>query len=56
MAASSPTSMALPRMWQFHSPRRSSARRSEFSFDSEFEFGLDLILEALEQNATSAGH
>jgi len=31
------------------------ALRSEFSFDSEFEFGLDLILEALEQSATSAG-
>jgi AcrR family transcriptional regulator len=31
------------------------AQRSGFSFDSEFEFGLDLILEALEQTATSAG-
>jgi len=31
------------------------ARRSEFSFDSEFEFGLDLILDALERSATSAG-
>jgi hypothetical protein len=29
--------------------------KGEFSFDGEFEFGLDLILEALEQTATSAG-
>lgn len=29
------------------------AQRSGFSFDSEFEFGLDLILEALDQTATS---
>ncbi len=28
--------------------------RSEYSFDSEFEFGLDLILDALDQTATSA--
>lgn len=34
---------------------REHAQRSEFSFDSEFEFGLDLILEVLEQTATSAG-
>ena len=30
------------------------AMRSEYSFDSEFEFGLDLILDALDQTATSA--
>jgi AcrR family transcriptional regulator len=30
------------------------AQRSAFSFDSEFEFGLDLILDALDQTATSA--
>ncbi len=29
------------------------AQRSEFSFDSEFEFGLDLILDALHRTATS---
>lgn len=30
-----------------------NALRSEFSFDSEFEFGLDLILDALGQTVTS---
>lgn len=30
------------------------AQRSAFSFDREFEFGLDLILEALDQTETSA--
>lgn len=35
--------------------REHAQMRSEFSFDSEFEFGLDLILEVLEQTATSAG-
>ncbi|MDH4178860.1 MAG: TetR/AcrR family transcriptional regulator C-terminal domain-containing protein, partial [Thermoleophilia bacterium] len=30
------------------------ALRSSYSVDSEFEFGLDLILEALEQTVTSA--
>jgi len=30
------------------------AQRSGFSFDREFEFGLDLILEALDRAATSA--
>jgi len=29
------------------------ALKSEYSFDSEFEFGLDLILDALDQTATS---
>ena len=35
--------------------REHAQMRSEFSFDSEFEFGLDLILEALEQTTTSEG-
>jgi len=30
------------------------ARRSEYSVDREFEFGLDLILDALDRTATSA--
>ena len=30
------------------------ARKAIFSFDGEFDFGLDLILEALDQTATSA--
>ena len=30
------------------------ALRSEYSFDTEFEFSLDLILDALEQTAKSA--
>jgi hypothetical protein len=30
------------------------ARRSEYSVDREFEFGLDLILEALDRSAASA--
>lgn len=32
------------------------AQRSTFSSDSEFEFGLDLILDALEGIATPDGH
>lgn len=31
------------------------AQRSAFTFDGEFEFGLDLILDALGRTATSAG-
>jgi AcrR family transcriptional regulator len=30
------------------------AMRTEYSFDNEFEFGLDLILDALDRTATSA--
>ena len=30
--------------------------RSDYSVDKEFEYGLDLILEALERTAASAPH